>query len=566
MSKLVKVKKGFCFFIFLMNAVMFCGTAVGSSSNDDYLQLDKKMEQNKKTNSGEKKVVLVEDDLSKEEREMLRQSASDNELVKGEAIQKLREIERQKEEIARMEEENKKIVKKEEYEIKVRELEVEKEKLLLKEKELEEYNARMAEQEQKIAEQQRKILEEQRAAAAKQEELQLQNLQKERELLRQEAIKQEALKKELEVQQIAEQRRMAEEEKVKKRLEQQLLKKEKELEKERKRVEELTKKSENAEDLKDVVTQNNEELKVVVTQNNEELREEIKKQIDVLREEQGKKLQELKISSGMRPLGRTGVVKSTNYSDSIYIIDRIENNLTHSVKRNENSRDAFISIKKGAWADEDLIEVEESDLETKKTSKKQEASSVLTKKAEEIKDLKDKAYTAVQMGEYEVGILYYKRILEKDKTDNFAKLSLATTYHTLGQYRQAKPLYVELIDVFPNSEQLMSNLLSIMIQETPYEAVYLIPSVAERHEKSSIIQAQMSVAYASVGKYPEAIKYMQKALYLEPNNIDYKYNLAVFFDLNKNYKEAKKIYNEVLVTDASNRIRNSDIKKRLLKI
>jgi tetratricopeptide (TPR) repeat protein len=96
--------------------------------------------------------------------------------------------------------------------------------------------------------------------------------------------------------------------------------------------------------------------------------------------------------------------------------------------------------------------------------------------------------------------------------------------------------------------------------------VYLIPGVAERHEKSAVIQAQMSVAYASVGKYQEAIKYIQKAMYLDPNNIDYKYNLAVFFDLNKNYKEAKKLYNEVLAADVSNRVRNNDIKKRLLKI
>ena len=29
-------------------------------------------------------------------------------------------------------------------------------------------------------------------------------------------------------------------------------------------------------------------------------------------------------------------------------------------------------------------------------------------------------------------------------SDNFVKLSLATTYHILGQYTQAKPLYIEL--------------------------------------------------------------------------------------------------------------------------
>jgi tetratricopeptide (TPR) repeat protein len=213
-----------------------------------------------------------------------------------------------------------------------------------------------------------------------------------------------------------------------------------------------------------------------------------------------------------------------------------------------------------------LVEVEKTNFEIKRTSKKMDANSVLTEKAQEIKTLKDKAYSAVQNGEHEVGISYYKQVLKEDQNDSFSKLSLATTYHTLGQYRQAKPLYVELLDVFPNSEQLVSNLLSVMIQETPYEAMYLIPGIAEKHDRSAIIQAQMSLAYAAVNKYPEAIKYIRKAIDLDPYNVDYKYNLAVFFDLSKNYKEAKKLYNEVLLSDITNRARSNDIKKRLSRM
>jgi tetratricopeptide (TPR) repeat protein len=136
----------------------------------------------------------------------------------------------------------------------------------------------------------------------------------------------------------------------------------------------------------------------------------------------------------------------------------------------------------------------------------------------------------------------------------------------MGQYKQAKPLYLELVDVFPQSEQIVSNLLSIMIQESPYEAVYLIPGIAERHQDSAIVQGQMGVAFASVEKYPEAIKYTQKALAIDPYNADFKYNLALFYDLNKNYKEAKKLYNEVLANGLSDKVKVDNIKKRLSKI
>jgi tetratricopeptide (TPR) repeat protein len=570
------------------------GVVLASDIDDDYLQLDKRMLENKKVAAERaNKLVLIENEsLSNREKEILKRSASSNEKIREEALQELsniekekenakKELEKQKQSLLKREEENKKLARDtEEYSTKMKEIEVEKEKIKLKEEELKDFNEKIKEQEGKIKEQQRKIDADKKNFEARQEEIKLQNIQKEKEMERQLSLKQKELeekialrekelltrqveidngRKELEEQKLKIQKEKDEEQKLK-------IKKEKEeeqklkIQKERENKEKENKEKQEKQKLEESLKNNNNEIKQIIAKSSEELRQEL----SILKEEQQKTLQDIKYVSAINT-GKKGIVKNSNYNDSLFIVNKIENNLTHSKKTKKNN-DAFISIKKGSWDDNNVVEVEQKEFEMKKTSKKQNVESVLTEKAKEIKSLRDKAYVAVQSGDYEAGVVYYKKALEKDEGDNFTKLSLATTYHAMGQYKQAKPLYLELVDVFPQSEQIVSNLLSIMIQESPYEAVYLIPSIAERHQDSAIIQAQMGVAFASVEKYLEAIKYTQKALAIDPYNVDFKYNLALFYDLNKNYKEAKKLYNEVLTDNISDKVKVNNIKKRLSKI
>ena len=252
-----------------------------------------------------------------------------------------------------------------------------------------------------------------------------------------------------------------------------------------------------------------------------------------------------KISSTTQTLDR--VVKSTNYNTSsknLDIISKIEQNLTYNIKPKTNKS---LDIKKGSWSREELQEsVVKKDFKITKTSKKIDEFDVeKTERDNKIANLKDQAYQAIKLKEYEIAIKLYKEALKLNKNDNFTKLSLATTYHVLGQYEQAKPIYMELLPIFPNSEQLISNLLSIIIQESPYEAIYLLPALADKYNNSAVIQAQTSVAFSTVERYKEAIEYIRKAISLNENNVEYKYNLAVLYDITKDYDKAYSAYKEV---------------------
>ncbi|MBO4956579.1 MAG: hypothetical protein J6C50_01960 [Rickettsiales bacterium] len=268
------------------------------------------------------------------------------------------------------------------------------------------------------------------------------------------------------------------------------------------------------------------------------------------------------------------VVKSSNYttsSNNLNLINKIEQNLMYNTSGKQRQNNKKIEIRKGSWSKEDLTEVKtDNKLNiTTRTSKKVELDVKETEKDNKIASLKDKAFEAINLKEYEIAIKLYKEILDINKKDNFVKLSLATTYHILGQYTQAKPLYIELLPVFPNSEQLISNLLSIIIQESPYEAIYLLPSLAKKYNNSAVIQAQTSVAFSTVERYQDAIQYILKAIYLDDDNIEYKYNLAVLYDITKQYDKAYRMYKNVYERAKSNNVNSisfTKIDERIKKI
>lgn len=173
-----------------------------------------------------------------------------------------------------------------------------------------------------------------------------------------------------------------------------------------------------------------------------------------------------------------------------------------------------------------------------------------------LSELKNLAFKAFESGEYEIAIKICKEILQIEPEDDYTKLSLAIAYQNLKQYRQAKNLYINLIKKFPTNDNIVSNLFAIIINESPYEAIYLLPQIAENFPNSPAIYFQLSFAFSKVKQYNKAIEYIKQAIKLEPENIIYLYNLAVLYDLSKDFKMAKNLYNEVLRMSEINNNRN----------
>lgn len=165
-------------------------------------------------------------------------------------------------------------------------------------------------------------------------------------------------------------------------------------------------------------------------------------------------------------------------------------------------------------------------------------------------DLREKeklAYNAVLISQYEVAVELYKQIIAREPNNNYSKFALAVVYQRMGQLSQAKKLYRNLLQNNPsNREEIVGNLLAIIIEESPRDALYLLSRLTTQSPKSSYILAQASIVYDRLKDYENASLLLERAISLDPNNVAYKYNLAIIYDKLERTNRALELYSEVV--------------------
>lgn len=177
------------------------------------------------------------------------------------------------------------------------------------------------------------------------------------------------------------------------------------------------------------------------------------------------------------------------------------------------------------------------------------------------------AYNASLIGQYEVAIELYKKILQKEPKNNQVKFALAVAYQNIKQFRQAKTIYYQLLkENLENNQEIISNLLSILIEENPHDAVYIISRLTVQNPKSAQIIAQAGIAFEKLNDYQNSINFLKKAIAIDGEKIDYQYNLAIIYDKSNDYENAINLYSQVinnLKNDNNDNFSIEQIKKRI---
>lgn len=158
----------------------------------------------------------------------------------------------------------------------------------------------------------------------------------------------------------------------------------------------------------------------------------------------------------------------------------------------------------------------------------------------------EKAYNAILTGHAESAIEIYKMVLANDPNNKNALFGLATTYHRAGQLDQARELYGKLLAVDPRNRDGLNNFLVLLADEAPEAALGQMEALEKRNPSFSPIPAQMAVIYQKLGDANKASEYMFKAVALAPENLTYRYNLAIMLDKQKKYDEAVKLYSQLM--------------------
>lgn len=185
----------------------------------------------------------------------------------------------------------------------------------------------------------------------------------------------------------------------------------------------------------------------------------------------------------------------------------------------------------------------------------------------ELRKKEKMAYNASLIGQYEVAIQIFKEILRKEPKSQYSRFSLAVIYQQIGQLDKAKALYLGLLkENIENEDEIIGNLLAILIEQSPKDASYLLTRLSVQSPKSSYILAQAAVVYDKLKKYDEVISLLERAVFLDPANIGYIYNLAIAYDKIGKYEEALNKYGRVIdrfSDDDQNLIPINQVKARI---
>jgi tetratricopeptide (TPR) repeat protein len=187
----------------------------------------------------------------------------------------------------------------------------------------------------------------------------------------------------------------------------------------------------------------------------------------------------------------------------------------------------------------------------------------------DVREKEKLAYNSALIGQYEVAIELYKQVLAAEPNNDYDKFSLAVVYQKIGQFRQAKTLYYQLLKSNPsNQEEIVGNLLAVLIEESPRDAVYLLSRLAVQNPKSGYVFAQAAIAYDRIKNYDQAINFLQKAITLDPVNANYQYNLAVIYDKTSQYEKALESYLAVVknYTDENQSVPLDQVQRRIESI
>ena len=156
------------------------------------------------------------------------------------------------------------------------------------------------------------------------------------------------------------------------------------------------------------------------------------------------------------------------------------------------------------------------------------------------------AYSSLLAGNTEGALNLYLDVLKDDPDNTFALFGLASTLQRIGWLAEARATYEELLAIEPDNRGALANMMTLISQEAPDQALSNLGRLYEINPGFSPIPAQMAVLYAGQGDYAQAIRFLELASELSPENMMYVYNLAIIHDRLGDHEEARALYEKVL--------------------
>lgn len=274
----------------------------------------------------------------------------------------------------------------------------------------------------------------------------------------------------------------------------------------------------------------------------------------------------IKLSNETRPVitSKNIRIKKGDFNDPFY--DEVE---PYKEKNQENQKMVYGNRIANIPPAEDTLQIKPEEKKPKKPpqifskpefydQEKTLAVEVKKQTNEEIISFRKDAFDALSMGMYEVAVTYYKKIIEIQPRDKNALFGLATAYHKAKQYSNAKEIYRKIISEDVNNNDAINNYVILLSEEYGDEAIPKLEKLWQDNKEIAGIAAHIANLHYKKNNLKKAIEYYFQAVAVEPENIDYKYNLAVLLEKYGASDLAVKYYQNLLDEAAKGKILPED--------
>ena len=156
------------------------------------------------------------------------------------------------------------------------------------------------------------------------------------------------------------------------------------------------------------------------------------------------------------------------------------------------------------------------------------------------------ARLALTQGRYQASLQLFNELYEEWPKDKRIVMGRAVTQQRLNMYGDALASYEEVLNIDPKNIEALTNMLGLLKVQDPELAVEKLQELREAYPFNADITAQLGLAHASVGRYDEAMKYLDMAEALKPGNAYIVYNRAVLFDKMGKSTEAADLYRQII--------------------
>ncbi len=160
-------------------------------------------------------------------------------------------------------------------------------------------------------------------------------------------------------------------------------------------------------------------------------------------------------------------------------------------------------------------------------------------------------------------LVIYNDLARANPQDVAVRLGQASALQSMGRLNEAEQIYNTLLTENPQNETAQINLMGILAQRSPQQAVPRLRQMLQNGNSNPRLYAQLGLAQARLGRSSEAVQALEQAQRALPRDMSILQNLAIAYDRAGMVPEATTAYEQLLRNDTE-LLNKNEIRMRLL--